>query len=131
MCHVGWLGQVTMSGNHIIILLRLDTRLMIKSSRLLLKPLRLGVTIWRIANTRSSSSSITTTSNNWGIQQAWVFVRSFGPKNSFNTNLKSIITKVKQMLLPMLFFNSHREVKLEKRLYEQKTPKSSLIYMFY
>lgn len=58
---------------------RLGTRLMIRSSWLLWKPARLGVTTWKAANTRSSSSLTTITSVDSWIRRVWApNTRHFG-----------------------------------------------------
>ncbi len=101
--------------------LRLGTKPPIKSSWLLLKPLRLGATIWKAANTSFSSSLITRTSVNSWIRRVWALAKSARPKSSLNTTSESIIVRKRLILRLIPCLASLKGARLKKRLSEMKT----------
>ena len=103
---------------------RLATRLIIRSSWLSLKSSRLGATIWKAANTRSSFLLTKTISVNSWIQRAWAPDRSGRPRSSLDTIFASTTGGRKQIELQTLYPASPRGLLMRKPLYELRILRS-------
>lgn len=106
---------------------RYGTWLTTKSSWLLLRLLKHGVTIWRVTNTRSLFLLIIITYVDSWIQGAWAFARCNGLRNSHDIIFASIIDRKRQMRLLMPYHASLKEVKIKKRLSELRTSRFSTV----
>ena len=97
----------------------------------LLRLLKQGSIIEKVANIRSSFLVTTITLNNLRIQRAWVLVSSARLKNFLITIFRSIISKKKQMEKQTLYLVFFSKKMKKKPTFELKTLRLFIIYSFH